>query len=1092
MSFPGPAAAVGPGTVPAGGQSAASGLVTLITGDRITVDKKGAPLAVTRAEGREHIPIRTLEANGHQYAVPFDAQQLIDTGRLDLRLFDLTTLSEPAYLERQRRGLQLIVCYQGARPAARQELKAAGGPEVTDSFDSFAGDAVRIPRKQAGDAWKTLTDETAQGYAVAAAGVKRIWLDGIAKADLDRSVPQIGAPEAWEAGYDGTGVKVAVLDTGVDKTHPDLADQVVEEKNFTDSPDLKDRMGHGTHVASTVAGTGAKSGGKYRGVAPGAQILAGKVLGDDGWGSDSAVIAGMEWAVAEGADIVNLSLGGEDSPGIDPLEEAVNRLSVTSDTLFVVAAGNDGELGPESVDSPGSADAALTVGAVSKTDELAGFSSTGPRRDDGGMKPDVTAPGVDIAAASAPGSVLAEQYPPVADGYIAISGTSMATPHVAGSAALLKQRHPDWSGELLKGVLSGSATPHNDYTAFQEGTGRIDLRPAMKQTLLAESGPVTFGRQLWPHDDDQPMAREIVYRNLGTEEATLDLAVTGTGPDGSPAPVGLFTLGKDRITVPAGGIASLSVTADSRLGGDAGGGFGGVVTATGSDQSVRTALSVYREGEAYDVTIRHIGRDGGAPGAYSSLLIPYQQSADAPPVFLSSSQPTDAEVRTVRVPAGKYYMSSDLGVATDGSLDQGIDQIVRPLLDVTGDIELKADAREAKPVDVTMSGTPQTFANLTTIAAWNGRTGIRSGIYLDSFTHLRTAHAGPAAPEGSLLQFLNVSFQDGTGTPPYELIHKGTGNTALTGLSLHTSSKDYAKITLRMGRQTLGDHPSARYWATPDALTGLTNSYRHDTLPADATMFIHASSGTKWSVHMEQMSTPDIVEARYSTDPVAYRPGSAHTVILNGAVIGPALPAGTGVFRDGDGILPIVPILADSAGHSGFFRYESGEVVLYRGEKEIGAQEGPPDGAWGPFEVGPEAARYRLHATIQRPAGTYLSSKVTADWTFTSRHTAEETALPVSVVRFAPDLARDNTGAAGKTVRIPVAVEGSAAGRNLKSLTVKVSYDRGNTWTAATVSGGKISVHNPASGGSVSFRADAADKQGNTAAQTITDAYYTK
>ena len=98
--------------------------------------------------------------------------------------------------------------------------------------------------------------------------VEKVWLDGKRKSTLDHSVPQIGAPAAWEAGLTGAGVKVAVLDTGVDQTHPDLADREIAEQNFTEAPDNVDNFGHGTHVASIVAGTGAKSGGKYRGVAP--------------------------------------------------------------------------------------------------------------------------------------------------------------------------------------------------------------------------------------------------------------------------------------------------------------------------------------------------------------------------------------------------------------------------------------------------------------------------------------------------------------------------------------------------------------------------------------------------------------------------------------------------------------------------------------------------------------------------------------------------------------------------------------------------------------------------------------------------------
>ncbi len=114
----------------------------------------------------------------------------------------------------------------------------------------------------------------------------------------------------------------------------------IAEQNFTDTPDTVDRNGHGTHVAAILADTGARSGGKYRGVASGTSILDGKVLDDWGSGTDSTIIAGMQWAVDQGADIVNMSIGGFDYPGIDPMEEAVNTLSAGNGTLFVIAAGN--------------------------------------------------------------------------------------------------------------------------------------------------------------------------------------------------------------------------------------------------------------------------------------------------------------------------------------------------------------------------------------------------------------------------------------------------------------------------------------------------------------------------------------------------------------------------------------------------------------------------------------------------------------------------------------------------------------------------------------------------------------------------------
>ncbi|WP_392756977.1 S8 family serine peptidase [Streptomyces sp. LN590] len=144
---------------------------------------------------------------------------------------------------------------------------------------------------------------------------------------------------------------------------------------------MTDYVGHGTHVASTVVGTGRASDGKERGVAPGARLDVGKVLNGRGQGQESWLIAGMEWAARDQqAKIINMSLGGV-GDGSDPLSQAVNQLSAETGALFVVAAGN---AGPHNIGSPGAADSALTVGAVDSADHLADFSSQGPRNVDEG------------------------------------------------------------------------------------------------------------------------------------------------------------------------------------------------------------------------------------------------------------------------------------------------------------------------------------------------------------------------------------------------------------------------------------------------------------------------------------------------------------------------------------------------------------------------------------------------------------------------------------------------------------------------------------------------------------------------------------
>lgn len=311
--------------------------------------------------------------------------------------------------------------------------------------------------------------------------------------------------QVWESGFTGEGVKVAVLDTGIDPAHPDFSGQIEASKSFVPGQQVDDKHGHGTHVASTVLGTGAASEGKNKGVAPDARLVVGKVLDDSGSGLDSWIIDGMEWA-AENAKIVNMSLGSsEPSDGTDPMAQAVNRISEEKGTLFVIAAGNYAAEG--AIGSPGAADAALTIGAVDKSDKIAGFTSKGPRYGDKGLKPDLSAPGVGIVAARS-GLSAGTGF------YKSLNGTSMATPHVAGAAALLLQKNPGWSGTQLKEALM-STTKKLPYSPYHIGTGRLDL-PAAAAAKVRATGPLSFGFFKWPNADAQPVQKRSPTQMIWT------------------------------------------------------------------------------------------------------------------------------------------------------------------------------------------------------------------------------------------------------------------------------------------------------------------------------------------------------------------------------------------------------------------------------------------------------------------------------------------------------------------------------------------------------------------------------------------------
>lgn len=262
-------------------------------------------------------------------------------------------------------------------------------------------------------------------------------------------VTRVQAPTAHANGITGAGVKVAVLDTGIQASHPDL-NVVGGYSVFTDSANNNpyiDGNGHGTHVAGTVAALDNTIG--VLGVAPNVQLYAVKVLNNSGSGSYDGIAKGIEWAVNNGMDIVNMSLGGSASSSI--LENMCN-VAYNRGVLLVAAAGNSGNSSGtgNNVGYPAAYNSVIAVAATDSNNNRASFSSTGPQ--------------VEL---SAPGASIYSTYPSTT--YATLSGTSMASPHVAGVAALIKQAKPNYSNVQLRQCLRnsalplGSGTPNNLY-----------------------------------------------------------------------------------------------------------------------------------------------------------------------------------------------------------------------------------------------------------------------------------------------------------------------------------------------------------------------------------------------------------------------------------------------------------------------------------------------------------------------------------------------------------------------------------------------------------------------------------------------------
>lgn len=296
--------------------------------------------------------------------------------------------------------------------------------------------------------------------------VEMIWLDEEVHTLLDVSVPLIEAPQVWADGFTGKGVVVGVVDTGIDHQHPDLVGRIKSSKDFTGEGDL-DNNGHGTHVAGIIGGTGAASQEKYRGVAYECDFVIAKVLRGNGGGLMSDVIAGMEFCIDEGAQVLNLSLGGGSAnDGTDAVSIACDN-AVDAGVVVCVAAGNSGP-GPKTVGSPACARKVITIGATDKQDGIANYSSRGPSSD-GRIKPDVCFPGSSITAARAKGTAMGI---PFNDFYTTASGTSMATPHAAGTCALILQKVPSLKPADIKAAFMAH-TKNLGLDDNTQGKGRV-------------------------------------------------------------------------------------------------------------------------------------------------------------------------------------------------------------------------------------------------------------------------------------------------------------------------------------------------------------------------------------------------------------------------------------------------------------------------------------------------------------------------------------------------------------------------------------------------------------------------------------------
>jgi subtilisin family serine protease len=438
--------------------------------------------------------------------------------------------------------VEVVVTLHGAQEPFLARLRAAvPGATVRWRFRTvFDGVAVVVP-------------ERAVAKVGALPGVETVYPNVAYHAQLNSSPQAIGAPELWGPTLStaGDGIKIAIIDDGVQQTHPFFdptgytmpagfpkgntaytTAKVIVARAFAPAgttyknatlPFDPGNSFHGTHVAGIAAGnngTKATLSGQtltVSGVAPRAYIGNYKALsiptpnfGLDG--NSPEIAAAIEAAVNDGMNVINLSLG---EPEVEPSRDVVVRAlegAAAAGVVPVVAAGNDFEdFGRGSVGSPGNTPSAITVAASSKAGVITSFSSGGPTPISAQLKPDVTAPGLDILSSV-----------PASEGtWNTFNGTSMASPHVAGAAALLKQRHPTWTVAQIKSALVQTGVPayvdtakRTEATTTREGGGFVNLPRADNPLVFASPTGLSFG---------------LVKAAAGAVVRTVDLSDAGNG-----------------------------------------------------------------------------------------------------------------------------------------------------------------------------------------------------------------------------------------------------------------------------------------------------------------------------------------------------------------------------------------------------------------------------------------------------------------------------------------------------------------------------------------------------------------------------------
>jgi hypothetical protein len=627
------------------------------------------------------------------------------------------------------------------------------------------------------------------------------------------------------------------------------------------------------------------------------------------------------------------------------------------------------------------------VGNVSGTDFVHSSSSRGPRRGDHAIKPEVTAPGVNIDAARAQDTSMGS---PIDELYTRATGTSMAAPHVAGAAALLAQQRPDWDVDALTAALVTTGVPHDSFTVYEQGGGRIDLEGAIELPVLATPSPLDLGYFPYPHDDAEPVSRELTYTNVSDDPIDLDLSLAIANENGQPAADGMITFTPAELSIEPGGTAAVTVTVDVTVGED--GLYGGYLVAEEGSTLVRTPVGFHKEDERYELAIHALDADGDPAAGASSASVLNVDDRDA---FFESGLAYIEGANSVRVPPGSYSVVSNVFTYDDADELREVSAMALPEVAVSGDTEVTLDARDANPISVATPAhdtAPRLRVDLTMFR--EPETG--PGFALGSITSVgdRTFSAGPTDEVSTgVFEFVSrwqlADPDDPIGTEVlYDVLFPETAVPEELSYEVHP---DQLAMNLQRFHSHVPDHPAQEFRTAWRPWQSTALSFSEDIpAPGERTDYL-SPADTSWTRSV-LFAPPDhsSLAARMNAPRMEYEPGSVETRTWFEQPSTPGMIEGSPwhpsflQYRDGDELDLFIAEYGDAQqGHwswshaiddTAFRLFEDGELV---------AEEPRPRGT---FEVSPDERTIRLEVDTARTGLDWwrYSTRTHTAWTFTS------------------------------------------------------------------------------------------------------------